>query len=129
MSVGISTYLANELLDAIGNNGSFAVATVYVKLHTGGDPGSAGASNAAAETDRMAASFSAAASGAMTNDTDIVWTAVAASETYSHISLWDASSGGNFLMSLVLTANAAVAGADFTIPAGDLDLNFSNIAA
>ena len=32
--MSISNYLENELLDAVFNNGSFAVATPYVSLHT-----------------------------------------------------------------------------------------------
>jgi hypothetical protein len=38
MATGISAYLANAWLDALGNATSFSVTTAYVKLHVG-DPG------------------------------------------------------------------------------------------
>ena len=60
-----SNYLENAINDAVCNNTSLAVATVYVKLHIG-DPGEAGTSNAAGETTRKAASFGASASGVCT---------------------------------------------------------------
>ena len=34
MATGISSYLADELLDAVGNNSSFAVGAVYAALMT-----------------------------------------------------------------------------------------------
>lgn len=117
-----SDLVANAWLDAVGNATSYSEAAVYVKLHTG-DPGSAGTSNAATETTRQQASFSAASSRAMTNDAAIEWTNVSTSETYTWISLWDASSGGNFLGRDDLSSSAAVtAGDTFRIPVGDLDL-------
>lgn len=120
--MSISNYLEVELLDAVFNNDSFAVAAVYVKLHTG-DPGEAGTSNAATETDRVQATFGAAASGAVANDADIEWTNVAANETISHISLWDNSTAGNCLWTGALTASKTLnAGDNFTIPTGDLDV-------
>jgi hypothetical protein len=117
-----SDLVANAWLDAVGNATSYSEAAVYVKLHTG-DPGSAGTSNAATETTRQQASFSAASSRAMTNDAAIEWTNVSTTETYTWISLWDASSGGNFLGRDDLSSSAAVtAGDTFRIPVGDLDL-------
>jgi hypothetical protein len=117
----MSQYLANELFDAVCNNGSFAVAQVYIKLHLG-DPGAAGTSNAAGETDRTAVSFSAAASGVITSDAPTQWVSVSNSEDYSHYSAWDHVSAGNFLWSGLLTAAAVTAGDTFTIAAGDIDL-------
>lgn len=120
--MSISNYLENELLDAVFNADSFSVANVYVKLHTG-DPGEAGTSNAAGETTRKQATFDAAASGALANDNLIEWTNVSTTETYSHISLWDASTAGNCLWTGALTASKAVtAGDTFRIPIGDLDI-------
>jgi hypothetical protein len=117
-----SDLVANAWLDAVGNATSYSEAAVWVKLHTG-DPGSAGTSNAATETTRQQASFSAAASRAMTNDAAIEWTNVSTTETYTWISLWDASTGGNFLGRDDLSSSAAVtAGDTFRIPIGDLDL-------
>lgn len=122
--MSISDYLELQILDAVFNNtvGALPVAAVYVKLHVG-DPGEAGTANPAGETDRISASFGAAASGAVANDAAIEWTAVSTSETYSHISLWDAATAGNCLWTGALTAPVAVvAGNDFTIPIGDLDV-------
>ena len=124
MAVGISWYAANALFNAIGNNTSFAVATCYVQLHVG-DPGAAGTSNAAVETTRKAVSFGAASSGAISNDAAITWTNVAGTEDYTHFSLWDAASGGNFLGSGTITAAAVTAGDTFTIASGDLDLSLT----
>jgi hypothetical protein len=62
-----SDLVANAWLDAVFNATSYSEAAVYVQLHTG-DPGSAGTSNVAGETDRVAASFSAASSRAITTD-------------------------------------------------------------
>lgn len=124
MAVGMSAYTADAFLDALCNNTSFAVTTVYVKLHTG-DPGSAGTANAATETTRKAASFAASSSGAIASDADITWTSISGSEDATHFSLWDASTAGNFLGSGTITANAYTAGDDYTIPSGDLDLTLT----
>ena len=51
MATGLSAYLCNSFLNALGNNTSYAVTQVYVKLHVG-DPGSAATANAATETTR-----------------------------------------------------------------------------
>ncbi len=117
----------NKMLDALTGRGSYtASAAVYVKLHLG-DPGSAGTSNAAANTTRQAATFGAAAStGAISNTAAVEWTNVSNTETYSHISLWTASSGGTFLGSDDLSSTAAVtAGDTFRIPTGDLDITIT----
>lgn len=73
--------------------------TLYVQFHTG-DPGTNGTSNIATETDRMQVdSWTAPASGgagyrAIQNNTDEQILGVAGAETYTHITLWSASSGG-----------------------------------
>jgi hypothetical protein len=120
-----SDLVANAWLDAVGNATSYSEAEFWVKLHTG-DPGSAGTSNAAAETTRKQASFSAAASRAMTTDAALEWTNVSNTETYTWVSFWDASTGGNFLGRDDLSSSAAVtAGDTFRIPTGDLDLSIT----
>lgn len=122
--MSISNYLENELLDAVFRNGSFAVANVYVKLHIG-DPGEDGTANAATETTRIQATFGSAASGGtISNTANINWTSLAASETISHISLWDASTAGNCLWIGALSSSQDVAaGGNFTIATGDLDVS------
>ena len=124
MATGISSYLANAWLDAVGNNTSFAVGTVYVKLHVG-DPGANGTSNAATETTRKAASFAAASSGSLASDADITWTNIAGSQDATHFTAWDNVSAGNFLFSGTVTANAYNAGDTFTIASGSLTVSLT----
>ena len=121
-----SDLVANSWLDAVARNTSYAEAAVWVKLHLG-DPGSAGTSNPAAETTRQQATFgSAAASRAISNTVAVEWTNVSTTETYTWISLWDASTSGNFLGRDDLSSSAAVtAGDTFRIPIGDLDLTIT----
>lgn len=125
--MSISDYAENKLLDAVVNasttGGGLPTADPYVKLHIG-DPGEAGTANAATETTRKQVAFGAAASGTATSTGDAAWTSVAGTETYSHISLWDASTAGNCLWSGALTASKAVnAGDNFTIPSGSLTVS------
>lgn len=121
-----SDAVANEWLDALARNDSYANAAVWVQLHLG-DPGAAGTSNPAAETDRVQATFGSVASGrAISNTAVIEWLAVAATETYSHVSLWSASTAGTFLGRDDLSSTAPVtAGDTFRIPIGDLDLTIT----
>lgn len=119
----IANYAENKILDALFNNTSLAVTQPYVKLHTG-DPGEDCTANAATETTRKALSVGAASTGTVTSDADLVWSNMAGSETISHISVWDASSGGNALWSGALTASKAVlAGDTLTIPSGSLTIS------
>ena len=130
MAAGLATAIANSILDALCRSVAWVEpAEFWVKLHTG-DPGASGASNAATETDRVQATFSAASGGAITNSAAITWSAVAAAETYTHISFWSASTAGTFLGSDALAASKTVdAGDDFEIAAGELDLSLSPLAA
>lgn len=111
MTIGFSTAnTVNPWLDAIRSGGSTrtVVAGTFVKLHTG-DPGAAGANNAAAgSTTRVALTQAAASGGSISqNGTAPSWTNGGTSETISHISVWDASTAGNFLYSVALTASQA----------------------
>lgn len=118
MAEGLGSAGANTALDA------FTAAYTWVKLHIGA-PGAAGTSNPAVETTRKQATFSAAASGACTTTAILTWTNVAASEDYTHFTLWTASSGGTFGGSGTVTASAVTAGDTFQVPIGDLDLSFT----
>ena len=108
--MSISNYAENKLLDTIRNQ-SFAVTTAYLQLHTG-DPGEDGTSSVASETSRQSVSWSAASGGSMATSATAEWTSVAATETYTHWSLWDAASAGNCLWSGALSASAAVVAGD-----------------
>ncbi len=124
MAHGLSAYLCNAWLDALANNTSYAVAQVYIKLHTG-DPGAAGTANAATETTRKAASFGAASAGAITSDADISWTNIAGSQDASHFTAWDNLTAGNFLFSGTITANPYTAGDTYTISSGNLSASLT----
>lgn len=109
MTVGLSAVnLANSWLNMLGGTAFTAPSGAYAKLHTA-DPGSAGTTAAAAgDTTRKAITWSAASAGskAMASMAG-AWTNGGTSETITHISVWDASSGGNFLYSFALTASQA----------------------
>ena len=119
MATGLSAYLANALLDSVGNATSFSVANVYVKLHVG-DPGANGTANAATETTRKACTFAAASGGSISSDADVSWTNIAGSQDATFFTAWDNVSAGNFLFSGTMTGNAYTAGDTFTIPSGSL---------
>lgn len=118
-----SDAVANGWLDAVARGVVYDNDEVWVKLHLGA-PGAAGTTNPAAETTRKQATFgAAAASRAISNTVAVEWTNVSTTETYTHVSLWSASTGGTFLGSDDLSSSAAVtAGDTFRIPIGDLDL-------
>lgn len=106
----ISNYGELAFLNTLRNT-SFAVAQPYVKLHTG-DPGEDGTNNAATESTRKSVSFSAASSGSMASSATVTWTNVSTTETYSHWSLWDASSSGNCLWTGAFSSSASVTAGD-----------------
>lgn len=118
MTAGLSTVnLANAWLNVLSGTTFTAPANTYAKLHTG-DPGSAGASNASANTTRVVIAWAAASSGskAITTTKPLWATWASGSETISHISVWDASTAGNFMYSFALTASKAMTnGDDFTL--------------
>lgn len=121
-----SDLVANSFLDAVARNISYAEAAVWVKIHLG-DPGAAGTANPAANTTRKQATFGdAAASRAIANTVAVEWTNVPNTETYTHVSLWDDETAGNFLGRDDLSSSAAVtAGDTFRIAIGDLDLTLT----
>jgi hypothetical protein len=119
MAHGIGAYLGNAWLNALGNNTSFAVAQVYVKLHVG-DPGANGTANPATETTRKAVSFGVASAGVLTSDDDVTWTNIAGSQDANHFTAWDSLTTGNFLFSGNITANPYDAGDTYAIDAGNL---------
>lgn len=130
MAAGLSATKANEFLNNLGNAGSVtSVTAIYAKLHLG-DPGAAGASNPAAETDRVAISFGAASAGSMANDAAVTWTNVSNTETVSHVSFWDHATAGVFLGSDALaTSRDLVAGDDAEFAIGALTLSITPLAA
>lgn len=129
MTVGLSAVnTADKLLNTIGRSGTtFTAGSLYVKLHTA-DPGSAGTTAASAVTTRYACTFSASSAGSMALTSMGGTWSMTATETISHISLWDASTAGSFLWSVALTASKSVVSGD-TLSLTSLTLAFSPIAA
>ena len=129
MTVGLSAVnTADKLLNTIGRTGTtFTAGSLYVKLHTA-DPGSTGSTAASAVTTRYACTFSASSAGSMALTSMGGTWSMTATETISHISLWDASTAGNFLWSVALTASKSVVSGD-TLSLTSLTLAFSPIAA
>jgi hypothetical protein len=117
MATGMSAYLANSLLNALGNNTAYAVTNVYVKLHVG-DPGAEGTANPATETTRKAVSFAGASAGSIASDTDVSWTNISGSEDATFFTAWDSLDAGSFLFSGTITGNPYTAGDTYTITAG-----------
>jgi len=129
MAAGLATTtLANKMLDHIGGGTAFTQPPArYVKLHIG-DPGASAASNASAVTTRSAATYSAAASGAIAlTGTNPSWS-MTASETISYVSVWDASSAGNLLWTVALSASKAVINGD-TLTLTSLGFSLAPLAA
>lgn len=108
--MSISNYAESKLLDPIRNT-SFTVAATYLKLHTG-DPGEDGTANAATNATRQAITWSAPSSGSMASAATVTWTNVSTTETYSHWSLWDATTAGNCLWTGALGSSASVTAGD-----------------
>lgn len=131
MAVGLASAIAQSILNALCRNTPWTQpAAFWIKLHTA-DPGAAGATAAFGDATRKQATFSAAAAdGTITTSADVNWTNVSAAGTVSHVSFWDASTGGNFLGSDDLATPRTLAiGDNFTILAGDVDLSLTPIAA
>jgi hypothetical protein len=110
--MSISNYAELKLLDHVTGRAAFTIpSNVYLKLHTG-DPGEDATDNAATEDTRQVTAWSAAASGAIATSATVEWTDVSTTETYTHWSMWDASTAGNPLWSGALSASAAVTSGD-----------------
>jgi hypothetical protein len=124
MADNISTGVANSVLALLLNGTSFAgFSATYVQLHTGA-PGSAGTANIAGNNTRQAAgAFAAPSGGSTTNSAAVNWTSVPNNETYTHVSLWSASTSGTFIASGSITAGAILSGQNFQIPSGGMSVS------
>jgi len=131
MAIGLAAAVLNGWLNALCRGVNYtAPVAFWVKLHLG-DPGSAGTGSPAANTTRVQATFGSAASGgSIANTADLNWTSVPNAETYSHVSFWDASTGGTFLGGDDLATPRLMAiGDNFTIPTGSLTVAVTPVAA
>jgi hypothetical protein len=110
--MSISNYAELKILEHTTGKTAWTIpSNVYVKLHTG-DGGEDGTSSAATETTRKVAAWATAASGSIATSATLEWTNVAATETYTHWSLWDALTAGNCLWTGALSSSAAVTAGD-----------------
>jgi hypothetical protein len=114
MTAGISMTEANEALDA------WLATYTWLKLHIG-DPGAAGLGSPALNTTRQQATWGTAASGNKSNTNVIDWTNVPNAETYTHVSVWTASSAGTFGGSGTISGGTVAVGNTFRLAAGDVD--------
>lgn len=94
----------------------------HVKLHIGA-PGSAGTTNPATETTRKTATWNAAGTdGIVENSNVLTWTSIAGSEDATKFTCWSSvtNGAGNFGFSGTITANAYNAGDTYEVAAGGL---------
>lgn len=129
MADGISATLANAILASTLNDTAFTSFTfgpVFVQLHTGA-PGAAGTTNVAGNSTRVTCGsnpgFTSPSAGATANSNALNWTSVSTTETYTHITMWSASSGGTFLYSGAITASGVTVGDNFQIAAGGISIS------
>ncbi|RKZ96182.1 MAG: hypothetical protein DRQ40_01730 [Gammaproteobacteria bacterium] len=101
-----------------------APSALYIKLHVG-DPGKDALGNPAVETTRQLVIFdnpvpvSTDGHAEALTTADVLWVAVAATETYSHMSIWDDLSAGNpWYKGAVVAPIAVTAGSNFKFDAG-----------
>ncbi len=110
MTVGQSTQHVTAILNLMrGQN--YTAFTPWLKLHTG-DPGPAGTANASSVTTRKSPTFGAPSGGQMTAPA-VSWPDWAGNnEVITHVSLWDAETGGTFKQSAALSPPKTVESSD-----------------
>lgn len=121
----LGTYLAGKLDAEVTAGPDYTPpAGVHVSLHTA-DPAATGA-NALTGAARVAASFTANTGGGRKNAADLVWQDLPAG-TVTHVGVWDAATGGNFLYGGALADPVTVAaGQGLRIAAGALVVGFTH---
>lgn len=116
--------MATGLIDADTPLDALLSVYSYAKMHVG-DPGAAGTANPATETDRASTTWGSASGGSASNSATITWTNVAATETWTHVTFWDAATSGNVGFSGVVTNGDVVAGADVEVEIGNAQVAFT----
>jgi len=125
MAGNLTNYLENKLIDHFLGTTSYSMpADVYIALFTvapsdaGGGTEVTGGSYA-----RQIATFTAASSGATSNDSNVDFTGMPAATTVA-IGIFDALTSGNMLLYGTLTTNKTTdAGDTLRIATGDLDIS------
>lgn len=123
MATGMSTSFIQSVLNVLRGTSFTGVTTLTVGLHTG-DPGAAGTTAGSANTTKNTLTLAAPSGGSAAQSALPAWT-MTATETISHISLWN---GATFLWSGALSSSVPViSGSTLTI--SGLTVGLSPIAA
>jgi len=124
---GISTYLANKLLDHTLRNVAYTPPTaVYVALYTNNPTASGtGTEVSGGGYARQQVTFNASSGGVITNNADVVFpTATASWGTVTYVGIRDAATGGNLLYFAPLSVSKTIdAGDQLKIPAEQLSIS------
>lgn len=111
MAAGWNPVLVDTILDSIFSAGTWTPpAASWLQLHTG-DPGVNGTGNLSSFGSRVALTWSSATGGSKSLSASVTVTASWAGtspETITHVSYWDSSSGGTFIVSDQLAASVTV---------------------
>lgn len=126
MAGSLSNYAENKVLDHILGTTSYTMPTVYLALYTVAPTDStSGTEVTGGSYARQAAAFSAAASGATSNSSNIDFTGMPAC-TVVAVAVCDALTSGNIIAYGTLNANKVVASGDtLRVASGDLDITIS----
>jgi len=126
MANNLADWAENALLDWLcGGASPTRPGARYLALHTGA-PGETGASNEVSASGtgygRQAITFVAASGGSAANSNAPTFSNTGSDfGTISHLSVWDAASGGNCLWQGAATAAKVIAGGDsYQVQAGNL---------
>jgi hypothetical protein len=125
MAGNLTNYLENKLIDHFLGTTSYTMpADVYVALFTVAPSDAAGGTEVTGGSyARQIATFTAASSGATSNDSNIDFTGMPATTTVA-IGIFDALTTGNMLLYGTLTTNKTTdAGDTLRIATGDLDIS------
>jgi hypothetical protein len=125
MAGNLTNYLENKLIDHFLGTTSYTMpADVYVALFTVAPSDAAGGTEVTGGSyARKIATFTAASSGATSNDGNIDFTGMPAVTTVA-IGIFDAITTGNMLLYGTLTTNKTTdAGDTLRIATGDLDIS------
>jgi hypothetical protein len=114
MRMSFSDYLENKVLDHVTGKASYTAPTAFVGLSTADplDDGSGLAEpsgNGYARVETAAGDWNSASGGSIDNADAITFPAASGSwGTVTHVALFDASSGGNLLMSGALSSSETI---------------------
>lgn len=126
MTVGAAAATANGWINVLRGTTYTGLAGLFVKLYIA-DPGAAGGGTASAVTTRNALTLNAPSSGSSTLGSLAAYS-MTATETISHVGLWDNVSAGTFIASGALSASKGVNNGD-TLTFNTFTVSISPIAA